>query len=113
MDHMITCKKRDRELLPNSAVPISPAVLYSVSRSLFWFSTLLFWFTVIAHILLFFPRQAADFSKTSLKHHLHSTGRQTGTVGDELVNIVEHLAAKQPNISFRSWWSPKSELKEE
>ncbi len=26
---------------------------------------------------------------------------------NKLVNIVEHLAAKQPDVSFGSWWRPK------
>jgi len=28
------------------------------------------------------------------------------------VNIVEHSAAKEPDISLRSWWRPNTELKE-
>ncbi len=31
---------------------------------------------------------------------------------EQLVNIVEHLAAKQTDISLRRWWRPKTELKE-
>ncbi len=37
--------------------------------------------------------------------------RQTDTISNYLVNIVEHLAA-QPDISHRSWQIPKTELKE-
>ncbi len=28
------------------------------------------------------------------------------------MNIVEHLAAEEPDISLRSWWRPKTELQE-
>ena len=38
---------------------------------------------------------------------------QTDSVREQLVNIVEHLAAKEPKISLRTWWRPKTELKEE
>ncbi len=34
-----------------------------------------------------------------------------GNVSDYLVNTVEHLAAKEPDISFRSWWRPKKGAK--
>ena len=35
------------------------------------------------------------------------------SVRDQLVNIVEYLAAKEPEVPLRSWWRPKPELKEE
>lgn len=35
-------------------------------------------------------------------HYLFSTKQQTDTVKDQLVNILEHLAAKELSISFRS-----------
>ncbi len=31
---------------------------------------------------------------------------------DSLVNKVEHLVAKDTDISLRRWWRPKPELKE-
>lgn len=37
---------------------------------------------------------------------------QTDMIREQLVNVVEHLAAKEPDISLRSWWSPNTELKE-
>lgn len=36
----------------------------------------------------------------------------TEAVSDKLVSIVEHLAAKELNISLRSWWRSKMEVKE-
>lgn len=36
----------------------------------------------------------------------------TEAVSDKLVSIVEHLAAKELNISLRSWWRSKTEVKE-
>ncbi len=44
---------------------------------------------------------------------LPSTEQQTDTISDYLVNTVEHLATKEPDISLRSWWRPKTELKGE
>ena len=43
---------------------------------------------------------------TATVHHL-----QTDPVRDQLVNIVEHLAAKEPEVSLSSW-RPKQELEE-
>ena len=44
-------------------------------------------------------------------HYLLSR-QQTDTVRQHLVNIVEHLAAKELDITLRSWWRPKTELEE-
>lgn len=38
---------------------------------------------------------------------------ETDTVGNEQVNIVERLAAREPDIPLRRWWRPKKEIKEE
>ena len=35
---------------------------------------------------------------------------QTDKVGDELVNIVEHLVVKEPDISLRNEYRPKTKL---
>ena len=45
-------------------------------------------------------------------HYLLSSKQQTDPARDQLVNIVEHLAAKEPEIYLRSRWRPKSEQKE-
>ena len=45
-------------------------------------------------------------------HHLRTSKQQTDPVRDQLVNIVEHLAAKEPDISLKSWQRAKAELKE-
>ncbi len=42
---------------------------------------------------------------------MFKTKWQTDEVSDQMVNIVELLAAKEPNISFRSWWRMRTELK--
>ena len=39
-----------------------------------------------------------------------SSEQQTDTVSNELVN-TKHLAAKEPDISLRHWWRPKTEQK--
>ena len=41
-----------------------------------------------------------------------SPKQQTDTIRDSLVNIVEHVAAKESNNTIRHWWGPKTELKE-
>ena len=46
-------------------------------------------------------------------YDLLSSKQQTDPVRDQLVNMVERLAAKDPEVSLRSWWRPKPELKEE
>ena len=45
--------------------------------------------------------------------HLLSSKQQPDPVGDQPVNMVEHLAATEPEVSLRSWWRPKPELEEE
>ncbi len=44
--------------------------------------------------------------------YLVSSKKQTDTVREQLVNLVEHLAAKETDISLRRWWRPNTELKE-
>ncbi len=59
-------------------------------------------FTVLVHS----HRNRRLFSAKKLlkptAHYLLSIKRQTDTLSDKLVNIVEHLAAKESNISLRS-----------
>ncbi len=60
----------------------------------------------LLHLCRFWPQQAAVFREKAPKTHntpptLHK--QQTDTVRDQLVNIVEHLAAKEPDIYLRSW----------
>ena len=45
-------------------------------------------------------------------YDLLSSKQQTDPVRDQLVNMVERLAAKDPEVSLRSWWRPKLELKQ-
>ena len=45
-------------------------------------------------------------------HHLLSSKQQTDTVKEKLVNVVQHLAAEEPEISLRRWVRPKTELTE-
>ncbi len=71
-------------------------------------------FTVLVHCQqLFSAYKSSD--KPSVCYLL-STKRQT-VKGTELVSLtvnrVEHLAPKETDISLRSWWRPKSELKRE
>ncbi len=60
-------------------------------------------------------QRAAVFSEKALETHgmLPSQHQQTEIIGrnNYLVNIMEHIAAKEPDISFRSWWILKTELK--
>ncbi len=50
-------------------------------------------------------QQAAVFSKKSpTVHYLPSTKQHEEKVSNYLVNIVEFLAAKGPDIILRSWW---------
>jgi len=48
----------------------------------------------------------------STTHDLHNTAKHTDTVREQVVNVVEHLAAEEPGVSLRSWWRPNTELKE-
>lgn len=41
-------------------------------------------------------------------HYLPSAKEQMDKVSNFLVNIVEHLAAEKPDISFRSCWGAKN-----
>ncbi len=50
--------------------------------------------TVLVHSHQFWQQQEAVFSEKALKNDKNSV---------ELVNIVEHLAAEEPDISLRSW----------
>ncbi len=63
------------------------------------------------------PKAGSCFQQTSSDkptvHYLPSTKQQADTVTNQLVNIVEHLAAKEPHISLWDWWRPKPELKGE
>ncbi len=52
-----------------------------------------------------------EFSKNPLCASCQAT-KDWQAVSDLLVNTVEHLAAKEPDISLRDWWRPKTELKE-
>ena len=80
-------------------------------------ATLLFWFTLSALIASFWAAAGSCFQRKSCKNPLYTTcsapnGKQTQLAVDQLVNIVEHLAAKEPDISLRSWQRVKTELKE-
>lgn len=39
--------------------------------------------------------------------YLPGSKQQTDSVRDELVNIEEHLAAKESDMSHKSWWRGK------
>lgn len=61
-------------------------------------------------------QQAAVFTKqaliTSFEHYLPGTEQQPDTNSDYLLNLVEKLPVKEPDIFLRSWLGPKTELKE-
>lgn len=105
-------KENQRKLLPNCVVPLS---------SLFWFSDLLFWFTLLAPIV-FWPQQAAIFSEKTLTNplldYLLGTKWQRDKVSIEPVNIVEQPVTPSCCMCVcmcfvRSWQRPKTELKGE
>ncbi len=50
--------------------------------------------------------RSKSFDKTTV-HYLPSTKHTADKVRNQLVNIQEHLAAKEPHISIRSCWRPK------
>ncbi len=52
-------------------------------------------------------QQKSSFKSTA--HHLPSTKQHTDKVSNQLVNIMEHLAAKEPDISLRSYIELKRE----
>ncbi len=53
------------------------------------------------------------FRKKVLINLLYTLSKQqTDTVSNQLVNTVEHLAAKEPDIFLRSWWRPKLSWKD-
>lgn len=60
-----------------------------------------------------FQQQLAAVSeeKKNLKALCTKTTWQMDSVVDKLVNIKGHLAAKEADISLRTWWRPKAELK--
>ncbi len=91
-----------QRIIPNSAVPFSSTELFRV----FQLNVLVLWPTTV----LIYSALKAVFSDV---HYLPSTKWQTGKVSSKLVNIVAHLAAKESNISLRSWSRPKTELKED
>lgn len=49
--------------------------------------------------------------KKSLKALCTKSTSQMDSVVDKLVNIEGHLAAKEVDISLRTWWRPKAELR--
>ena len=67
------------------------------------FMCLLLWFSLV--------QQTDVYRETSVNSYC--TLPATDPFRDQLVNIVEHFAAKEPEVSHRSWWRPKPELKEE
>ncbi len=54
------------------------------------------------------------FKCQAVKSHCTLPAQQqtADSVREQLVNIVGHLAAKETDISLRTWWRPKIELKE-
>ena len=56
-----------------------------------------------------FSKQA--LIKNPLVHYLLGSKQQTDTVGGQLVNIVEHLAAKEPEISPQELVEAKTRAK--
>ncbi|RCU38687.1 hypothetical protein DVA76_17630, partial [Acinetobacter baumannii] len=66
-----------------------------------------------SHQPCFQQQQQAAQLKSSDKptaHYLPNTNQQTDKVRDKPVNIVEQL--KSHIFPLRSWWRPKTELKE-
>ena len=58
--------------------------------------------------------ETLHYTGVCLKEHLHHIiPPSTTRPRDQLVNSVEHLTAKEPEFSLRSWWRPKPELKEQ
>lgn len=104
-----------KELSPDSTVPLCSTGHFSIFELIVLVFLLqqLFRFTLTAH---FWMQHGAVFSESdppkNLVHLLLSTKQQTNMIGHWLVNIVEHLDAKEPDRSLRSWWRPKMELKE-
>ncbi len=85
----------NRELPPDSADPLSSMKRFNVFQLLVL--VLRPTFTVLV--------QSAVFSKKAVGSVLY--------LHYMLVNTVEHLAAKEPDISLWSWWGPKTELRGE
>ncbi len=74
------------------------------SSSLFWFYGQQFYYI---YPQSFFQVQ---FSEKEISDK--PTKQQTDQVSIQLVNIVEHLSAREPGIFLRRWWRPKTELQE-
>ncbi len=68
--------------------------------------------SVFQLIVLGLQRASLLFWFTALISIIFSTKQQTDKVSEWLVNTVEHLAAKEPDISLRRWWRPKTDQKE-
>ena len=45
-----------------------------------------------------------------IKNIVHHLLRQADKIGVLLVNIAEHSAAKESDVSFRSWQRPESQM---
>lgn len=58
------------------------------------------------------PRHPVKQLPQPTVHCMLKSRQLTEAVSDKLVSIVEHLAAKELNISLRSWWRSKTEVKE-
>jgi len=65
-------------------------------------SVTLFWFSKPR----FQPQPAVIFYCKALKSHGTRPAQQTDTCSDELMNVVERLAGREPHISFWSLWRP-------
>ena len=67
--------------------------------------TSLFWFSFIVLILFSSFNRFLFLEKKTLKIHCPLLIRiqQKDPIRDQLVNIVKHLAAKEPEISLRNW----------
>lgn len=57
------------------------------------------------------PQHAAFLRGKSLISYLSINKQQTDKV-NQLVNIVQHLAAKETGVFYGKWWRPKQGLKE-
>ncbi len=91
----------------NYAFPFVKSSIFQLIVLVLRPTTLLFWFTVTAVISIIIRQLYKP-----VVPYLSSTKWQTDTVSNQLVNIMEHLAAKEPDVSFRSWWRPKQSKKE-
>ena len=96
--------------------PVSSVERFSIFQPIvlvFWAATLPSWFTLTALVVLFSATACSCFHQNGLwkptVHYLLTTKQQQNKVSDQLVNIVEHLAVQEPDISLRTWWIPRSD----